>query len=88
MNAILKRNKTMSVDDLTRLTVRELRKVSRANWLAFNISSALNLVIFYHSLYTENWLLLFVSFGIFITCLSVYDNYRVSKRVLKGQPDA
>ncbi len=78
MEAILKRNRIMSADDLARLTVRELRKLSRLNYLLFHGLSILNLVVFYHSLHVENWLLLFVSLGFFIVSLSVYDNYRTS----------
>jgi hypothetical protein len=82
MEAILKRNNAMSVEDLTRLTVRELRNVSNANWIFCNALAILNLVLFYHSLFVENWLLLFVSFGFFITSLAVYDNYKLSKKYL------
>lgn len=82
MNAILKPGKTMSVEDLTRLTVRELRKVNKTNWLFFNFLMIANLALFYHSLYVENWLLLFVSFGFFITTIGLYDNYKLTRKYL------
>lgn len=72
----------MSVDDLTRLTVRELRKVCHANWILFHTISILNLIVFYNSLQAENWVLLFISFGFFVIALSIYDNYQVSRKYL------
>ncbi len=82
MIAILKRNKAMSVEDLTQLTIGQLRKVSNANWIAFNTLAIINLFLFYHSLFSENWILLFLSFGLFLASLAVYDNYKVSKKCL------
>jgi len=83
MEAILKRNRAMGIEDLSRLTADELRKVKNINFLLFHALSASNLVIFYHSLYSENWLLLFLTFGFFIAGLAVYDNYRASQRCLR-----
>ncbi len=72
----------MGVDDLARLTVGELRRVCKMNLRAFHTFSIANLVVFYHSLYMENWLLLFISFGLFISCMAVFDNYKTSSRLL------
>jgi len=67
---------------LTRLTARELRKLSNVNKFVFHVLAIFNLGVFYHSLHTENWILLFIAFGFFITALAVYDNYKVSKKHL------
>ncbi len=72
----------MNVDDLSKLTRAELRKVRDKNLLLFNILAALNLIVFYHSLFFENWILLFFSFGFFITGLALYDNYKISKDLI------
>lgn len=87
MEAILKRNRMMGIEDLGRLSVRELRKVKNINFLLFNGLSAANLVIFYHSLFTENWVLLFLTFGFFIAGLAVYDNYKASRKLLTERAD-
>ena len=68
---------------MTRLTARELRRISNSNKIIFNVIALANMGVFYHSLHTENWMLLFVSFGFFITALAVYDNYKVSKKHLE-----
>ena len=73
----------MGIEDLSRLTAGELRKVKNVNYFLFHALSVGNLVIFYHSLYTENWILLFLTFGFFIAGLAVYDNYRASQRCLE-----
>ena len=82
MQAILSRNRAMNVDDLARLTVCELRKVKNKNFLFFNALAISDLVVFYHSLYFENWAMLFLSFGVFVAGLALYDNYKVSLRFL------
>lgn len=87
MEAILKRNRMMGTEDLGRLSVRQLRKVKNINFLLFNVLSAANLVIFYHSLYNENWVLLFLTFGFFIAGLAVYDNYKASRKLLTERAD-
>ncbi len=74
----------MNVNDLTKLKVHELRKVRDKNLLLFNILAALNLIVFYHSFFVENWILLFISFGFFITGLALYDNYRVSRDLVEA----
>ncbi len=82
MQAILSRNRAMNVDDLARLTVGELRKVKNKNFLLFNALATLDLCAFYHSLYFENWAMLFLSFGVFIAGIALYDNYKISLRFL------
>lgn len=72
------------MDDLARLTVGELRKIKNKNFLFFNALAILNLVAFYRSLYTENWVALFFSFGIFVAGLALYDNYKVTCRCLEA----
>jgi hypothetical protein len=44
---------------------------------------ALDLIVFYHSLFSENWILLFFSFGFFVASLALYDNYRLSREMLE-----
>jgi hypothetical protein len=73
----------MGIEDLGRLTAGELRKVKNVNYLLFHALSAGNLAIFYYSLYSENWILLFLTFGFFIAGLAVYDNYCASRRCLE-----
>jgi len=82
MEAILNRNRAMNVDDLAKLTLGELRNVKNKNFLLFNVMVSLDLVVFYHSLYFENWILLFLSLGIFVMGISLYDNYKVSRDIL------
>jgi len=66
----------MNVDDLTRLPLEQLRTIRNKNLLIFNALAISDLGVFYHSMYTEKWLLLFATFGIFVAGLSLYDNYR------------
>lgn len=72
----------MNVDDLTRLPLEELRIVRNKNLVLFNILTISDLAVFYHSMYTEKWLLLFATFGIFIACFSLYDNYKLTDDLL------
>lgn len=69
----------MNVDDLNKLPLEELRIIRNKNLLLFNVLAIGDLAVFYHSLYTEKWLLLFATFGIFVVSLSLYDNYRYSR---------
>lgn len=69
----------MNVDDLNKLPLEELRIIRNKNLVLFNILAIGDLAVFYHSMYTEKWLLLFVTFGIFVASLSLYDNYRFSR---------
>jgi len=69
----------MNVDDLNKLPLEELRIIRNKNLILFNVLVVTDLAVFYHSMYTEKWVLLFATFGIFIVSLSLYDNYRYSR---------
>ena len=69
----------MNVDDLNKLPLEELRNIRNKNLVLFNVLAFGDLAVFYHSMYTEKWLLLFATLGIFIVTLSLYDNYRYSR---------
>jgi hypothetical protein len=84
MDAILKQSQAMNMNDLTRLSYDELVRVKNRNFLVFQGITLLNLLGFYHSISTENWFMLFLSFGTLIAALAVYDNYRVSKELLEN----
>ena len=75
---------SMNVNDLSKLNINELRKVRDKNLLLFNVLAGLDLIVFYHSLFFENWILLFFSFGFFITGLALYDNYKVSRDMVEA----
>jgi hypothetical protein len=74
----------MNVNDLTKLTVDDLRRIKNKNLMFFHALVAFDLVVFYISLFTENWVLLFISFGFFVAGLALYDNYRVSRDMLEN----
>jgi len=72
----------MNVDDLNKLPLEELRIIRNKNLIIFNLLVIVDLAVFYHSMYTENWLLVFATFGVFIVSLSLYDNYRYSRDLI------
>lgn len=72
----------MNVDDLNKLPLEQLRTIKNKNLTLFAFLAISDLSVFYHSMYTEKWLLLFAAFGVFIASLSLYDNYRISRQVL------
>lgn len=72
----------MKIEDLAKLTVNELEKIKRKNLMLFNVAAAFDLLLFYHSLFYENWILLFLSFGFFVAVLALYDNYKVSDQMI------
>ena len=72
----------MNVDDLKKLPLEQLRIIRNKNLLLFNILAISDLAVFYHSMHTEKWLLLFATFGIFVASFSLYDNYRISRDVV------
>ena len=72
----------MNVDDLNKLPLEQLRTIKNKNLSLFAFLAISDLSVFYHSMYTEKWLLLFAAFGVFIASLSLYDNYRISRQVL------
>lgn len=72
----------MNVDDLKKLPLEQLRKIRNKNLLLFNLLAIGDLTVFYHSLHTEKWFLLFVAFGIFVACISLYDNYKIADDLL------
>lgn len=69
----------MNVDDLKNLPLEQLRTIRNKNLLFFNTLAISDLAVFYHSMHTEKWLLLFATFGIFVASFSLYDNYRISR---------
>lgn len=83
MNASLKQNHEMNAEDLSKLTFDELNHIKNKNFALFNILVIADLIVFYHSLYTEKWLLVFLTFGIFISTFALYDNYRISRDLLE-----
>lgn len=72
----------MNVDHLNKLPLEELRIIKNKNLVLFSLLTISDLSVFYHSMYTEKWLLLFAAFGVFIASLSLYDNYRISKDLI------
>lgn len=83
MNAILKQTHAMKVEDLTKLSFDDLNRIKNKNLSFFLVLLVLELGVFYTSLYTENWISLFLSLGLFIASLSLYDNYKISKSLLE-----
>lgn len=75
----------MNVDDLKKLPLEQLRIIRNKNLLLFNMLAISDLAVFYHSMHTEKWLLLFATFGIFIASFSLYDNYRISRELVLQQ---
>jgi hypothetical protein len=73
----------MNIDDLTKLSFDELTRIKNKNFHFFKLLVGLDLVVFYHSLFKENWLVLFLSFAVFVAGLSLYDNYKISKALLE-----
>lgn len=69
----------MNLDDLTKLPFDELRRIQNKNLTLFRVLTLIDLLVFYHSLFAEKWLLLFLSFGVFVGSLSLYDNYRLAR---------
>lgn len=82
MSAILKQTHAMKVEDLTKLTFDDLTRIKNKNLLLFNVLVAIELIVFYTSLFTENWISLFMALGLFVASLSLYDNYKISKTLL------
>jgi len=85
MSAILKQTHAMKVEDLTKLSLEDLTRIKNKNLSFFLLLLAIELIVFYTSLYTENWISLFLSLGLFIASLSLYDNYKISKILLEKQ---
>jgi len=83
MSAIVKQNNAMKVEDLTKLSFEDLTRIKNKNLTFFLILLLIELIVFYTSLYAENWLSLFLSLGLFIASLSLYDNYKISKFLLE-----
>jgi len=83
MSAILKQNNAMKVEDLTELSFEDLTRIKNKNLSFFLLLLAIELIVFYTSLYSENWISLFLSLGLFIASLSLYDNYKISKILLE-----
>jgi len=85
MSAILKQTHAMKVEDLTKLSFEDLNRIKNKNLTFFLLLLVLELGVFYTSLFTENWISLFLSLGLFIASLSLYDNYKISKSLLEKQ---
>lgn len=78
-----KQNYPMNTEDLSKLSLEELRKIMNRNFVLFHILAITDLVVFYYSLIQENWGILFLTFGAFVAGLSLYDNYRLSKSLVE-----
>ena len=72
----------MNVDDLKKLPLEQLRTIRNKNLIIFNLLALSDLAVFYHSLESEKWLLLFTAFGIFVASFSLYDNYKITDNLL------
>lgn len=68
----------MNISQLTKLSPSELRVVSKKNLYLFIGMTALDLGVFYCSLFTDQWLAMFLSLGFFIACLALYDNHKLA----------
>lgn len=74
----------MNLTDLTKLSPDELRLVSRRNLILFATVTPLDLGVFYYSLFQEHWIAMFLSLGIFIASLAIYDNYKIAQTLLES----
>lgn len=87
MIATKKQNYPMNTEDLSKLSLHELRKIMNRNFVLFHLLAITDLIVFYHSLIHENWGILFLTFGAFVAGLALYDNYRLSKSLVeRDQP--
>jgi len=71
----------MNISELTQLSPSELRVVSKKNLFLFGIMTSIDLVVFYYSLFYDRWLSMFLSLGLFIVCLALYDNYDLTRNL-------
>lgn len=78
----------MNLTDLTKLSPDELRLVSRRNFLLFATLTPLDLGVFYFSLFQEYWITMFLSLGIFIASLAIYDNYKIAQALSESDSSA
>lgn len=78
----------MNISQLTKLSPSELRIVSKKNLYFFGILTVLDLAVFYYSLFTDQWLSMFLSLGFFIACLALYDNYQFTRDLAMGAEPA
>ena len=75
----------MNLTDLTKLSPDELRLVSRRNFILFATLTPLDLGIFYYSLFQEHWITMFLSLGVFIATLAIYDNYKITQALYESK---
>lgn len=68
----------MNISQLTKLSPSELRIVSKKNFYFFIALTALDLAVFYYSLFMDQWITMFISLGFFIACLALYDNHKLA----------
>ena len=73
----------MNVDELAKLTIKQLYQIKNKNLLFFNICILLNLLVFYRAIYLEMWWMMFMCIGFLIAGVALYDNYRISKRLIQ-----
>lgn len=78
------KDKRMNISELTKLSPSELRVVSKKNLLLFGTFTALDLILFYYSLFQDQWMSMFLSLGFFIACLAMYDNYELTRDLAFG----
>jgi hypothetical protein len=74
----------MNMTDLSRLSSHELRAVSKRNFIIFVVLTPIDLGFFYHSLFREDWVSMFLALGLFIASLAIYDNYKIAKMLYEA----
>lgn len=75
----------MNVEDLSKLSLDEIRNIKKKNYLLFHLVCMVDLVSFYQSIMDQNWVLLFLTFGAFVAGLALYDNYRISCKIIDNR---
>jgi len=79
----------MNISELTKLSPSELRVVSKKNLFLFAVITTLDLSVFYYSLFNDQWLSMFLSLGLFIVCLALYDNYELTRNMaMSSEPES
>lgn len=78
----------MNISDLTKLSPEQLRIVSKKNHFLFVFLTPIDLGFFYYSLFSENWITMFLALGLFIASLAIYDNYKIAKSLMEAKRSA
>ncbi len=75
----------MRVEDLTKLTFEELERIRTKNWNFFNAIILLVISAVTYSVYTFEWMTMFLAIGLFVAGMSLYDNYKIANRVIMAK---